>query len=149
MDERAIPNQNGKPIPAWDLQHRLPIDVPVGSDCWDGGTIFRINSTYMDVTEQPYLQRQWTAAATFIALFVIVGLLRFVGIIFKNPPDNISFTFLLACTPIVVGVLGFGYLAFKSGRDEFFGLKRRPIRFNREQQKIYTVRRRRFFCQAR
>jgi hypothetical protein len=42
--------------------------------------------------------------------------------------------------------VGFGTVAFKWGRDEFFALMRRPIRFNRIEQKIYAVRRRRFFA---
>ncbi|MEC5161729.1 DUF6708 domain-containing protein [Janthinobacterium sp. CG_S6] len=47
---------------------------------------------------------------------------------------------------ILVSIVGFSYVAFKFGRDEFFSLKRRPIRFNRKEQKIHTIRRRRFFA---
>jgi len=50
MDERAFLYKTGKPIPAWDLRHRLPTDKPVGPECKDTATIFRVNSTYMDVT---------------------------------------------------------------------------------------------------
>lgn len=47
---------------------------------------------------------------------------------------------------LFAAVTGFGYVTFRNGRDEFFSLKRRPIRFNRKEQKIYTIRRRRFFA---
>jgi hypothetical protein len=46
MDEAAISIGVGQPIPEWDLKRRLPTDRPAGPDLWDGGTIFRINSTY-------------------------------------------------------------------------------------------------------
>jgi len=145
MDERAIPNQIGNPIPAWDLQHRLPIDAAVGPDCWDGGTIFRINSTYMDVTEQPYLQRQWTAAATLIACCGIAAGFWTYYLTRILYPKNGGLFGDLFCLALIVF---FSYLAFKSGRDEFFGLKRRPIRFNRLEKKLYSIRRRRFFSKS-
>ncbi len=47
---------------------------------------------------------------------------------------------------LFISIAGFSYAAYRSGRDEFFALKRRPIRFNRKEQKIYTIRRRRFFA---
>jgi hypothetical protein len=40
--------------------------------------------------------------------------------------------------------IDFSRLAFKYGQDEFFALKRRPIRFNRKEKKIYAIRHRRF-----
>ncbi len=46
------------------------------------------------------------------------------------PSDStaISIIYLIA----IAGFIEFARLAFKYGRDEFFALKRRPIRFNRK-----------------
>jgi hypothetical protein len=70
MDERILPYKVGQPIPEWDLGHRLPISKPVSPECKDSSTIFRINSTYMDVTEQPFRDRQWQAGAAICRLRV-------------------------------------------------------------------------------
>jgi hypothetical protein len=47
---------------------------------------------------------------------------------------------------VLSGFIGFAFIAVRTGRDEFFALKRRPIRFNRKEQKIYAIRRRCFFA---
>jgi hypothetical protein len=146
MDERLFRYKTGKPIPEWDAQHRLPINKPIGPERKDTATVFRINSTYMDITDQPYMSRQWQAGGVFIALFGAMGMLYAIAMInFIYPPEQFGAIDVFGNILFVGFLLSFGYAAFRSGRDEFFSLKRRPIRFNREQQKIYTIRRRRFF----
>jgi len=147
MDERIFPNKCGQAIPEWDGKHRLPISGKVGPVIADDGTIFRINSKYMDVSDQPFCARQWTSAATLVALASAI-----VGLFFSMLPylDNRlgakdisgSLTLLTLSVPMM---LGFGYLSFHTGRDEFFSLTRRTIRFHREQKKLFLIRRRRFF----
>jgi len=143
MDERVFQFKEGKPIPNWDLQHRLPISEPVGPECQDASTVFRINSLFMDVTDQPYRERQWQSGGVLIACFGAIGgmwgiyLTRFV---FPSAGAIPSDLFLLSV------ISAFAYLAFKFGRDEFFSLRRRPIRFNRRERKIHAIRRRRFFA---
>ena len=59
-----------------------------------------------------------------------------------------SITYLVTNFLIMAGsIFGFSYCILKFGRDEFFSLKRRPIRFHRKEKKIYAIRRRRFFSQ--
>ncbi|AMP03479.1 DUF6708 domain-containing protein [Collimonas pratensis] len=145
MDERVFLYKAGLPIPDWDLNHRLPIDKPVGPECKDTSTIFRLNSTYMDVTDQPYRDRQWQAGGVLLAcLGVALGFwMEYeTRVIFSKSGGLFGDLFCLGM------VLIFGYVAFKFGRDEFFSLRRRPIRFNREQKKIYAIRRRRFFAKS-
>ncbi|WP_186157574.1 hypothetical protein [Burkholderia gladioli] len=59
MDERVMKQYIGKPIPEWDAAHRLKIDQQLSSKIQDFGTIFRINSTYMDITEPSFMEKQW------------------------------------------------------------------------------------------
>ncbi|WP_240766806.1 hypothetical protein [Paraburkholderia flava] len=73
MDERLMKKCIGQPVPEWDMMHRLPIDRPVGPDMWDTGTIFRMNSTYMDVTEPSFLEKQWFITGVVLA-FVFMGI---------------------------------------------------------------------------
>ncbi len=142
MDEAAISIGIGQPIPEWDLKRRLPTDRPAGPDLWDGGTIFRINSTYMDVTEQPFMERQWTALGAFFAGMGIIAAFWAYYVTHVMYPYAAGFvTNILA-----LGMFfGFGWLMFKAGRPVFFALKNRPIRFNRIEKKIFAIRRRRFF----
>jgi len=146
MDERVFRYQAGLPIPEWDMWHRLPIDKLVGPECKDTATTFRINSTYMDVTDQPYRDRQWQAGGVLTACLGVAAPLWLVGYMLRHPPEKMVAGLIFPCLVLFLGIIAFGYVAFKFGRDEFFALKRRPIRFNREQQKIYTIRRRRFFA---
>jgi len=145
MDERIFQFKAGQPIPDWDLQHRLSISNPVGPECRDTGTIFRINSTFMDVTDQPYMSRQWLGGGVS---FAVLGLAAFIfsaaDIVGhnKNSLEGIPFASVVIA---LIAISLFSYIAVKYGRDEFFALKRRPIRFNREEKKIYTIRRRRLF----
>jgi len=145
MDERVFPHKADQPIPTWDLRHRLPIDKPVSSDRRDTATIFRINSTYMDVTDQPFKDRQWLAGGVFIAAFFsalfALTLIRIVLI----PVPTIGIGVVAVYCALIGSLIRVTYMAFKYGRDEFFSLTRRPIRFNRKEKKIYAIRRRRFF----
>ena len=63
----------GKPVPAWDMAHRLPIDRPVGPKIQDFGSTFRVNSTFMDAVEPSFLEKQWYITGGTLA-FVCVGI---------------------------------------------------------------------------
>lgn len=145
MDERSHPYIAGRPIPVWDLGHRLPIDKPVGPICADSGTVFRINSTYMDVTDQPHLERQWLGTGVLMIVFCAIASICFAGYVCFEPRirgGEVSFLYaVFTCTFVLAS-----YYAFRTGRDEFFALTRRTIRFNRKEQKIHAIRRRRFFA---
>src|SRR5437762_13249907 len=73
MDERIFPQKRGQPVPEWNRNHRLPTDAHVGPLCADDGTVFRINSKYMDVSDQPFTSRQWAVACFLIALVAAGG----------------------------------------------------------------------------
>lgn len=145
MDERAFPYKAGQPIPAWDLLHRLPTMAPVGPDCQDTATLFRMNSTFMDVTDQPYMIRQMLAGGVLVAIYGVCTYLRLGFHLSSLERDHLAAGLVNVWLLLFVAVTTFAYLGIKFGRDEFFALKRRPIRFNRKEQKIYTIRRRRFF----
>jgi hypothetical protein len=142
MDERTFFFEKGQPIPSWDFRHRLPIISPVGPDCKDTWATFKINSIYMDITDQTYLIRQWQAFGILIAIMGMgIGFWTFyLTRILYSGRGNLFFD-LMALFIIFI----FGYRAFKYGRDEFFSLKRRPIRLHRKLKKIYSIRRRKFF----
>jgi len=148
MDERVFPYKAGQPIPKWDLMHRLPINRPVSSECKDSSTIFRINSTYMDVTDQPFRDRQWQAGGVLIAAFMSASFIWFLSFMIMNPASRVEVMVVALHCLVVAAIVSFAHTAFKYGRDEFFSLKRRPIRFNRKVQKIYAIRRRRFFAKS-
>jgi hypothetical protein len=146
MDESTIARQKGKPVPEWDMLHRLPIDRPVGPDLWDGGTIFGINSTYMDVTEQPFMERQWSALGTAFALLGVVAAWWVYH--FTHIPNGHVVPLgarLMFNSMALIMLIVFGRFAYLAGRTVFFALKNRPIRFNRKVGKIFAIRRRRFF----
>lgn len=148
MDERIFSNKCGQAIPEWDAKHRLPIDGKVGPVIADDGTIFRLNSTHMDVCDQPFCSRQWTSAATLVALIgTIVGLFFSMLPYLYNRlgPEHLAGTLSLLVWSVPM-ILGFGYLTFYTGRDEFFSLSRRTIRFHRKEKKLFLIRRRRFFA---
>ncbi len=148
MDERAFLYKVGEPIPSWDLRHRLPIDKPVSMQSRDDGTIFRINTTFMDVTDQPYMTRQMQAGGVLVAFGFSVSMSFLLVYVLLRTPAVITGGLIFMWATILTGIIGFGIVAVKFGRDEFFALTRRPIRFNRKEQKIYTIRRRRFFAKA-
>jgi len=150
MDERIFRPKRGQPIPEWNWNHRLPIDVKVGPLCADDGTVFRMNSKYMDVCDQPFGSRQWAVGCFFIALFgASVGLFFSIAPLLANRfgAENIGGSLALFAL-FVLPTVGFGYVAFRAGRDEFFSLTRRTIRFHRQEKKIYLMRRRRFFAKS-
>jgi len=148
MDERIFQFKAGRPIPDWDWQHRLPLNKPVSSECKDTATVFRINSTYMDVTDQPYKDRQWVGGGVIICCLGSIGSIYCGNSVIQNPNNTID-SYLITMLLLVIGAIsGFAYVAFKYGRDEFFALKRRPIRFNRKEKKLYFIRRRRFFAKS-
>ncbi|MYN17114.1 hypothetical protein GTP81_10160 [Rugamonas sp. FT107W] len=149
MDERVFKVKVGVPIPEWDSRHRLPIAGFVGPECKDSGTIFRINSTYMDVSEQPHMMRQWLAGGILTAIaFSIIFFWFFVFVVFFSPQKLREGGHVFFAIQLAVSAIGFAYFSFKFGRDEIFSLTRRPIRFNRVEKKIYAVRRRKFFSAA-
>lgn len=141
MDERVMKKCVGQPVPEWDLAHRLPINRVVGPDMWDSGTIFRFNSTFMDVTDQSFLEKQWMMGATLIATVAALCWLAFFFIVLRDP-DAPSFLriFLLALT------VGFGYLVYRAAKSNMFALTRNPIRFHRKARKLFAVRGRRYFA---
>lgn len=148
MDERIFLYKAGQPIPEWDLRHRLPVDKPVGPECKDTATIFRINSTYMDVTDQPYMYKQMLAGGVLVACLAVVGFSFLTALVLMHPQPEVSVGVIFVWLVLCSAISSFAYVAFRTGRDEFFSLKRRPIRFNRKEQKIYTIRRRRFFAKS-
>lgn len=146
MDERVFRLKIGEPIPTWDRMHRLPISGCVGPECKDSGTVHRINSTYMDVTDQPHIMRHWLAGAIQTAILFSLALLAFsIALVVGHFPAVTGPGRYFDASICFFPAMGFLYVAFKFGRDEMFSLTRRPIRFNRLEKKIFAVRRRRFF----
>ncbi len=148
MDERIFLYVPGVPIPEWDMRHRLPIDRPVGPICQDTATIFRINSTFMDVTDQPYVGRQANATLTSMVAIASAGMVVVAYLMISTSDIGLDVGSFLLLGMLSSAIFGFGFWAWKLGRDEFFSLTRRPIRFNRKQRKIYAIRRRRFFSRT-
>ena len=145
MDERVFRAKLGSPIPVWDVEHRLQIDGKVSPEIADSGTIFKVNSTYMDVSDQPHMSRQWYAGgALFACLMAILFSYGTIIILFTHPPRRLDAAAISAIVLFVLSPLFFFAIALRLGRDEFFWLTRRPIRFNRETQKIYAIRHRRY-----
>ena len=145
MDERVFSAKVGRPIPDWDANHKLPLDEAVGPDVKDNATVFRINSIYMDISDQPHTMRQWYAGATLTAcLFTAIFIFGAYVVLVSHPAKNIDIWTISVTGILIVFPFIFGFLAIYFGRDEFFWLKRRPIRFNRITKKIYTIRHRRY-----
>lgn len=146
MDERIFRIKVGVSIPAWDAKHRLPISGQVGPECKDSATIYRINSTFMDVTEQPHMMRQWLAGGVFTAaVFCVVFLIFLIFALEESHQNGVDKWSVVLVLQLSAAVVGLGYVALKFGRDELFSLTTRPVRFNRSEKKIYAMRRRRFF----
>lgn len=145
MDERLNGYKIGNPIPETDIVRRLDIGKYVAPIVMDSATTYRINATFMDVTDQPYLRRHLISSASLISVSgVLLGIYLWVlpGIL-EKPVIEFAHTVLRLLS--LVCVIVFGGLAIWCGREELFSLSRRPIRFNRRLKKIYAVRRRRFF----
>lgn len=140
MDDRVFCAKIGKPIPSWDFEHRLPIAKWVGPKASEGATTFRVNSTYMDVTEQCHLIRQWYAGGVLVATFMVIlfgwALTFMLEIYAKQGWPIVGFVTL---SIPVVSMLGFGILAVGFGRKEFFCRSRYPIRFDRRAGKIFAL----------
>ncbi|OWY34921.1 DUF6708 domain-containing protein [Herbaspirillum aquaticum] len=145
MDERIFSYKAGAPIPAWDLKHRLSVHEPVGPECKDTGTVFRVNSTYMDVTDQPYRDRQWHAGGVLTSCIGVVAPLGLIGYMLIHPAREFVFSLAIVWLILLGSSAAFAYLTWRYGKDEFFALKRRPIRFHRKEKIIYAIRHRRFF----
>jgi hypothetical protein len=145
MDERVFSAKVGQPIPPWDKQHRLPINGAVGPEIKDSATVFRVNSTYMDVSDQPHMMRQWYAGGTLIAcLMTLICLYGVFVVLISHPAKHMDFWSILGTVFFTILPFFFGSIAVYFGHNEFFWLKRRPIRFNRETKKIYALRHRRY-----
>jgi len=134
----------GKPIPEWDLAHRLPIDRPVGPDIADFGCVYRVNATYMDVTEPSQFERPWFLLAVLILLAGVgFGVFWLWYTQISNPQPGGE---LVGIGMGVAFIIFFGQLAIRLGCYYIFALLRRPIRFHRGQKKLYWLHRRRFFA---
>ena len=144
MDERVFLAEVGDPVPPWDAKHRLPISGAVGPEIADSGTIFRVNSTYMDVSDQPHLIRQWHVGRTMVGCLLSLLCSVVVFIFLAYPPPRIGALGAVAIGGLLLCAFYTFELAIRFGGEEFFWLRRRPIRFNREARKIYAIRQRRY-----
>ena len=146
MDERVMKKCIGKPVPEWDVAHRLSINRPVGPNVQDFGSTFSINSVFMDVIEPSFLEKQWFITGVFVAFaFALNGPYVYS---YTHTDGASSFDLFLADLVALSFVLLFGGMAWKLGKGLFFGLRHRPIRFNRETRKLYAIRSRRFFAKS-
>ncbi|MET1531322.1 DUF6708 domain-containing protein [Burkholderia sola] len=142
MDERVMKKCIGKPVPEWDMVHRLSISRSVGPDVQDFGSTFCINAAFMDVIEPSFLEKQWFVTGVVFA-FLCMGIGPYVYVLTHS--NGASGDFIMNCLAIVPVVL-FGSIVWKLGRGLFFGLRYRPIRFHREARKLFAIRARRFFA---
>ncbi|MBU9194546.1 hypothetical protein KTD33_08340 [Burkholderia gladioli] len=141
MDERVMKKCIGEPVPKWDLAHRLPINQSVGPTVQDFGSTFSINSTFMDVIEPSFLEKQWFVTGVVFA-FLCIGIGPYIYVF--THANGASGDFIMNC--LAVGTMAlFGTMVWKLGRGLFFGLRYRPIRFHREARKLFAMRTRRFF----
>ncbi|UXU85866.1 DUF6708 domain-containing protein [Burkholderia sp. S-53] len=146
MDERVMTKCIGQPIPVWDMTHRLPTNRSVGPDVKDFGSTFSVNSTYMDVIEPSFLEKQWFATGVALALLCI-GIGPYIYLLTHADPAPAFWMFVFNCIALLPVII-FGTIVWKLGRGLFFGLCYRPIRFHREARKLYAMRARRFFGKA-
>lgn len=143
MDERLMKKCVGAPVPESDMAHRLFIKKPAGPEIRDFGSIFCVNSAFMDVVEPSFMERQWVILPVVIA-FVAIGIGPYLYWL-----TNIRY-------PYAGNILGdifstfvsfvFGSIVWQLGRGLFFGLRYQPIRFHRGTRKLYAIRARRFFA---
>jgi hypothetical protein len=100
----------------------------------------------MDVTEQSFMERQWSALGTAFSLAGVAA--AFWGYYVTHRPIDAVVPLgarIMLDTIAVVMLIVFGRFTYLAGRTVFFSLKNRPIRFNRKVKKIFAIRRRRFF----
>lgn len=90
MDERVFLAEVGDAVPPWDAKHRLPISGAAGPEIADSGTIFRVNSTYMDVSHQPHVIRLWHVGRTMVGCLLGRLCSVVVFIFFAYPPLRIG-----------------------------------------------------------
>ena len=133
MDERVMKKCVGGPVPQWDMNHRLSIKKPAGPEVKDLGTVFCVNSTFMDVAEPSLFDKQWAIMGVVIAFCFSCG-----------GPYIYYFTHANGCIALAIVYL-FGSIVWRLGGGLFFGLRYKPIRFHREARKLYATRTRRFF----
>ncbi len=136
----------GAPIPEWDQAHRLSISQPAGPEIKDLGTVFTINSTFMDVIDPGFLDKQWVIMAVLIA-FLAMGIGPYVYVLTHSNPAPAFWMFIfngLTTLPVIL----FGSIVWNLGRGLFFGLLYRPIRFHRASRTLYSMRARRFFAKS-
>lgn len=136
----------GKKIPEWDLKHRLYTNRVIGPICKDFATIFRINSTFMDVSDQPYMVRHRLA----VMLIVLLLMMFFIGIFFFMVNRGQSYDYIFfenIFMNLILTASFFGVLIplLKFFLLEYFSLLSKPIRFNRVSKKLYAIRKRVFF----
>lgn len=145
MEERLLGNCIGKPVPEGDLACRLPIDTPVGPEISDTGTIFRVNSSYMDVTEPSLHEKHWFILGTIFGVAAMGTGPYLYTFTHSGPPAPEGWVITFDCLALLFSA-GFGSLVWKLGRGYFFGLRHRPIRFHRGDRMLYAIRKRRFFA---
>ena len=133
----------GKPVPGWDMAHRLSTDRPAGPSVQDFGSTFSINSVFMDVIEPSFLEKQWFITGVVVA-FVFIGIGPYVYWL-----TNVRYPYAggLFGNIFAAGIsLVFASIVWRLGRGLFASLGYRPIRFHREARKLYAIRSRRFFA---
>jgi len=146
MDERVMKKCVGKPVPEWDIAHRLSIHRPVGPNVQDFGSTFSINSVFMDVIEPSFLEKQWFITGVFVLfLAALYGPYMYS---YTHTGDSSPFYLFVADMMALGFVVVFGGMAWRLGRGLFFGLRYRPIRFHREARKLHAIRARRFFAKS-
>ncbi|MES2739399.1 MAG: DUF6708 domain-containing protein [Pseudomonadota bacterium] len=99
----------------------------------------------MDVTDQPHLTRQWAATAAFVVVLGVILMLWSSCFMFFYLPENLKIELIPGYLIIFAALSGFLYFLFTFNREDIFSVKRRPIRFSRKEQRIFAIRRRRFF----
>lgn len=146
MDERLMGKCLGAPIPEWDLAHRLHINSPAGPEIKDFGTVFAVNSTFMDVIEPSFLNKHWLIMGVMIA-FLAIGIGPYVYVVTHSNPVPAFWGFVFDCIA-AFPVMLFGSIVWKLGLGPFFGLRFLPVRFHRKAQKLYAIRARRYSSKA-
>jgi hypothetical protein len=145
VDERLMKRCLGKPIPEWDLAHRLPTDRFVSSEVQDAGTIFCSNSTYMDVVEPSLFEKHWSITAAMFA-FLCVGVGPYAYYVVHSGPAAPDFWMAIFNFMALAITAGCALGACMAGRGLLFAVSHRPIRFHRGERKLYAIRKRRFFA---
>ena len=128
MDERIYHAKIGQPIPAWDLAHRLPLLGKVGPECKDSATTFRINSTFMEASDQPNMNRHLFGMGVLLALtFTIMFAVAAVAMVFVSVSRSFSVGAISAMTVPAVGSSFFYILASDLAVASFFPIADFPF----------------------